>query len=169
MASGSRPRRPVVGSRTSTSRPRKVAGRTPDASEPPEDLPDEFEVPEPPDAPPPPAPPEEPESAHARPPGRVLSLVLVVLVVLLAGVAAGEGWYLWGADDQNVPSASRPVVTSEVATASAVDTAAKALQDIVETSWKDYDKQVDEATTRMTPEFAKEYRGTAEPIAADVK
>lgn len=175
MATGSRPRRPVVGSRTSTPRPRKVAGRLP-------------EVPEPPDAPvhPSDAPsteliaPElgtelpddsaEPGDAAPGERGRRATLALVVVIVLLVAVALGEGWYLWLKDDSSaVPTTDQPVVTSEVATASAVDTAAQALEDIVETSWKDYDEQVDEATTKMTSTFAKEYRGTAEPIAAEIK
>jgi Mce-associated membrane protein len=178
MATGSRPRRPVVGSRTSTPRPRKVAGRVPGSSD----------VPEPPDAPLPSAEsppaevitpelgtelPEEPaEPADIQPGehGRRATLALVVVIVLLVAVALGEGWYLWVKDDSGaVPTAEQPVVTSEVATASAVDTAAQALKDIVETSWKDYDQQVEEAMTKMTSTFAKEYRGTAEPIAAEIK
>ncbi|MCW2766938.1 MAG: hypothetical protein JWO11_2897 [Nocardioides sp.] len=177
MADNTRPRRPVVGSRTTTSRPRKVAGRVgdqPEATVAPE--PDGTE-----EAAPPPAAPPEPDVISAdvgREPVKVrdqaagpgaasrVTVALVVAIVLLVAVAAGESWYLWLRDDP-VVSADRPVVTSQVATASAVDTAAKALQEIVATSWKDYAQQTDDATKLMTSAFAATYRQTAEAIQDD--
>jgi Mce-associated membrane protein len=162
MADNSRPRRPVVGSRTTTSRPRRVAGR---ASEPVEDTAVGS------------APAESDSEVarvvwspteEARPRGASrVTLALVAAIVLLVGVAAGESWYLWLRDDP-VVSADRPVVTSEVATASAVDSAAKALKEVVATSWKDYAQQTEDATKLMTSEFAVEYRKTAEAVQADI-
>lgn len=163
MTDSSRPRRPVVGSRTTASRPRKVAGRV--APESPDraggvEAAEPLEAPAPPEAPEAPEPPAEPRPANR------MTVALVVAIVLLVGVAAGESWYLWLRDDP-VVSSDRPVVTSEVATASAVDTAARALQKILATSWKDYAEQTDEAATTMTSAFAEEYRKTAEAIQDD--
>lgn len=95
-----------------------------------------------------------------------VTLALVVVIVLLVAVASTESWYLWLRDDPVVSSA-RPVVASEVETASAVDSAAKALQQIVATSWKDYAEQTDAATKLMTESMAGEYRSTAEAIEDD--
>jgi Mce-associated membrane protein len=92
----------------------------------------------------------------------VTTLVLVVAVVLLIGVAAAEAWYLWGREDP-VVSAGRPVVTGEVAHRSAVEAASDATAEIFSTSYKNYDEQVDEAVSKMIDnDFAKEYRQTAQ-------
>jgi Mce-associated membrane protein len=96
-----------------------------------------------------------------------VTVALVVAIVLLVAVAATESWYLWLRDDPVVSSA-RPVVSSDVATASAVDSAAKALKEIVATSWKDYAQQTEDATKLMTSAFAADYRTTAEAIQDDV-
>lgn len=92
---------------------------------------------------------------------------LVVLLVLLVAVLAAEAWYLWRPDTPQ-PSSSRPVVTGSVETASALDTAARAMQDIVSTSWKNYDEQVEQAASLMTGTFAEEYRRSAEDAKAAV-
>ncbi len=89
--------------------------------------------------------------------------MLAVLLVVLLAAAAGEAWYLWLRDDPTI-SASKPVVVSPVAAAGTTDTAARALSDIVSTSYKDYDDQVEKAAKLMTPAFAKEYRQTAEDV-----
>ena len=176
---GRRPARPVVGSRNPTGRPRKVAGRSGEPA-PAADRDTLHEPPPPADVPPPPpvddrppegppegvdAPPdrESPATAEPSPPGRLSTLVLVVAIVLLVGVAVAEGWYLWLRDDP-VVSAERPVVTGEVAHRSAVEAASEAADDIVSTSHKNYDEQVEQAVSKMTDGFASQYRKTAEDV-----
>jgi Mce-associated membrane protein len=179
MAPGSPrpPRRPVVGSRNPTVRPRKVAGVRDDAAPtmPPEATVTEVdEVDEVEEV-------EEIRSdeagrdeeclispqvgADGRPTGVGLlgslrtTLVLVVALVLLTGVAAGESWYLWFRDEP-VVSATRPVVTGEMAHRAAVEAATQDTEQILSTSYKNYDEQVDQATSRMTDAFAAQYRKT---------
>ena len=89
--------------------------------------------------------------------------MLVVALVLLIGVAAAEGWYLW-LREEPVVSAGRPVVTGEVAHRSAVDAASQAADEIVSTSYKNYDEQVDQAVGKMTDGFAAKYRQTAKDV-----
>lgn len=174
--SGRRPSRPVVGSRNPTGRPRKVAGRSqapgdklqeptaapPDeqATAPPPPVAEPSTAPEPPPAAPdePPPPTESPAASGHR-----TTLVLVVAIVVLIGVAVAEGWYLW-LRDEPVVSASRPVVTGEVAHRSAVEAASDAADEIVSTSYKNYDEQVDQAVSKMDDEFAAKYRQTAEDV-----
>ncbi len=83
--------------------------------------------------------------------------------MVLIGVAAAEGWYLWLREDP-VVSAGRPVVTGEVAHRSAVEAASDAADEIVSTSYKNYDEQVDQAVGKMDDEFADQYRQTAEDV-----
>lgn len=85
------------------------------------------------------------------------TVTLVVAIVLLVGVAAGEGWYLW-LRDEPVVSAERPVVTGKIAYRAAVDAASQDAEEILSTSYKNYDDQVEQATGRMTASFAKQYR-----------
>jgi Mce-associated membrane protein len=175
MASTPRPsaRRPVVGSRSPTGRPRKVAGRSQPPAEAAPAPPDEHPAAPPPpviDTAPPPQPPP-PGPAEEEPPpsetdtgtGLRTTLVLVVALVVLIGVAAAEGWYLW-LREEPVVSAGRPVVTGEVAHRSAVEAASEAADDIVSTSYKNYDEQVDQAVGKMTDGFAAQYRQTAEDV-----
>jgi Mce-associated membrane protein len=89
--------------------------------------------------------------------------VLVVAILLLVGVAVAEGWYLW-LREEPVVSAGRPVVTGEVAHRSAVEAASEAADEIVSTSYKNYDEQVDQAVSKMTDGFANQYRQTAEDV-----
>lgn len=182
MADGSpprKPRRPSAGSRTPTSRPRKVAGRAvpaepPTAAEP--SMPAELvEAPEPStpaelaEAPEPHAegwPDEGDPPTEAR--GRGVTIGLVAAIVVLALVATLEGLYLWGPwKDAPVVSADRPVVTGQVSHRTAVDTAAKAAVLIVGRSFETYDEQVDAATETMTTVFAEEYRTTTSEIKDD--
>jgi Mce-associated membrane protein len=175
MASTPRPsaRRPVVGSRNPTGRPRKVAGRSQPpaeaapapAAEHPAAPPPTVTDTAPPPQPPPPGPAEEepPPSETDTGTGLRTTLVLVVALVVLIGVAAAEGWYLW-LREEPVVSAGRPVVTGEVAHRSAVEAASEAADDIVSTSYKNYDEQVDQAVDKMTDGFAAQYRQTAEDV-----
>jgi Mce-associated membrane protein len=166
------PRRPVGGSRTPVSRPRKVAGR--EASSPAEDTaaetaPDEDDSPADERSSV-----EEPEPVEDVDPGDVdepdaagggrRRLVLVVAAVLLAALVAAEAWYLYG-DSDPVPSAERPVVTGKVTHRSAVETAARSTTEILSYGFEDFDAQIEDATTKMTEPFADEFRQTA----ADVK
>ena len=170
--SGRRPTRPVVGSRNPTGRPRQVAGRgQPPADKLHDPVDDEAteappEPPQPRDAavapspaPPPPTPSRPSDTAS----GLRTTLVLVVALVVLIGVAAFEGWYLWLREDP-VVSSDRPVVTGEVAHRSAVEAASEAADEIVSTSYTNYDEQVDQAVSMMTDEFAGRYRQTAEDV-----
>jgi len=173
--SSSRPPRPVVGSRNATGRPRKVAGRsrTPgDKLEEPTAAPADEQptTPTPPVAEPAPEPPpaasDEPLPPSGGPStasGVRTTLVLVVAIVVLVGVAAAEGWYLW-LREEPVVSSGRPVVTGEVAHRSAVEAASDAADEIVSTSYKNYDEQVDQAVSKMTDGFAEKYRQTAEDV-----
>ena len=159
------PRRPVVGSRNPTARPRRVAGlRDVAAPEAPldeapsvETSPDEASSLE--------ASPDEPASTRGSSALGSLrtTIVLVVVLVLLAAVAAGESWYLWLRPDPTV-SASRPVVTGQLAYQAAVEAASSDTEEILSTSYQNYDDQVTQATSRMTDSFAQEYRQTVGDI-----
>ncbi len=168
------PKRPVVGSRTPTSRPRKVAGRARPAE-------DEAATPvvDPPEVEPAAAPlaPTASDEAPVRDadpddtrPGLLARLnttiALVAALVLVVGLLVAEGLYLW-ATDEPVVSASRPVVTGEMAHRSAVDAASEAAKEIVSIKYQDYDAEVETAASKMTDPFAEEYRRTAEEIRAE--
>lgn len=96
-------------------------------------------------------------------PSRRVTVIAVALIVLLAGVAAAEGWYLWGRPDP-VVSSQTPVVTGEVTATTAVDAAAKSAVDIVSSSYETYDEQVDLAASKMTDTFAEKFRETKAEI-----
>ena len=175
MASTPRPpRRPVVGSRNPTGRPRNVAGRRPDPT--PEAADESVEADEagPPPPPPPPAPPEDrvDDPAPADEPAarsRLLTsarttVALVVALVLMTGVLAAEAWYVWFKDDP-VVSVDRPVVTGEIAHRAAVESASQSVAEILSYGYQDFDAQIEDATTMMDDAFAQEFRETA----ADVK
>ena len=150
------PKRPVVGSRTPTSRPRKVGGRTP----PPEETPQEETAP-PPEVD---APEEEKDESGPGLLARLnTTIALVVALVLVVALLVAEGLYLW-ASKPPVVSASRPVVTGEMAHRSAVDAASEAAREIVSIRYQDYDAEVESAADKMTDSFAAQYRRTAEDI-----
>jgi Mce-associated membrane protein len=107
-----------------------------------------------------------PLTHEQTPSGVRTTLLLVAAIVLLVGVAAAEGWYLWLREDPVVSSA-RPVVTGEVAHRSAVEAASDAADEIVSTSYKNYDEQVEQAVGKMTDGFATKYRQTAEDVRAE--
>jgi Mce-associated membrane protein len=102
---------------------------------------------------------------RARTGSRVTAGLLVALLLLVA-VAAGESWYLWLQDDP-APTATRPVVIGELTQRAVVDAASAATEQILSTSYSDYDQQVEEATALMTPGYAEEYRRTTDRIRAD--
>jgi Mce-associated membrane protein len=86
---------------------------------------------------------------------------LVALIVLLAAVAAAEGWYLWGGEDP-VVSTDRPVVIGQVSIASAVDVAAQSAAQVTAWSYETYDEDVEADAALLTDEFAEEFRATKE-------
>ena len=183
------PRRPKIGARTPTARPRKVAGRSagtdPEEVDPvtpvqsvetdevvaeaPEEVTDEVTA-EPAEPVEDPEPDEEHEHhlqewpneeplAPAHP--RRGTAILVAVIVLLAGLAAAAGWYLWGAEDP-VVSTKRPVVIGQVSVASAVDVAAKSAAKVTAWSYETYDEDVEADAALLTDEFAEEFRATKE-------
>ncbi|MBZ5738787.1 hypothetical protein [Nocardioides mangrovi] len=153
-------------------RPRKVAGQrpTPDgepgSAEEPVVEPDAIPVEEAGDTPPPSVPPPSDDTPDEPQPRRRSRLLIgfVAAIVMLALVAAGEIVYLVRDPDPTV-SASRPVVTGDVTTRAAVDAAARSVEQILSTTYQDYDNQVDQATSKMTDTFAEQYRTTAEGLA----
>lgn len=117
--------------------------------------------------------PGEPEGAAWPVEGTTLTLgsrrataVLVVAVVLLAGLASSQAWYLWGQEEPTT-SPQRPVVTGTVSQASAVEAAATSLVAIVSASYRTYDDQVELAASRMTGELASDLRDTRSEVRAD--
>jgi len=185
MATGSRPpKRPVVGSRNPTGRPRKVAGRrdappaTPEAEETAVEVEEPVEAADVPleELPPPSESelldssdpdaadlPEEERKGRLDSPlftSRRTTLVLSVVLVVLLGVLGAQAWYVVS-DDEPVVSSDRPVVTGDIASKSAVDAAAQSTEEILSYGYNDFDAQIDEATSKMTDTFAGRYRETA--------
>jgi Mce-associated membrane protein len=93
-----------------------------------------------------------------------LVIALAAAIVALVVVAAGEIVYLVR-DPSPAVSADRPVVAGDVTTRTAVDAAARSTEQILSTTYQDYDQQVDQATSKMTGTFAKKYRELAESLA----
>lgn len=170
-----KPRRPVVGSRNPTGRPRNVAGRRPESPETENEAVEATDGDEPPAPPAPPAPPEDRDDDRAEEPAdepaarsRLLTSVrttvaLVVALVLMSGVLAAEVWYVWFKGDP-VVSAERPVVTGEIAHRAAVESASQSISEILSYGYQEFDAQIDEATSMMTDTFAAEFRETAEDV-----
>ncbi|GAB2759988.1 hypothetical protein GCM10027020_10540 [Nocardioides salsibiostraticola] len=172
MASSSHPsRRPAPGSRTPTSRPRKVAGR----SHPPQSDPAIEETAGPP--PPTPVPlPKAPKTTKttkttktAKPAAarasRRSTPILVVAIVALLLILVAEAVYLFGPPaDEPIVSTERPVVASEVDRSIAVETASESIEKIVARSYETYDEQVETAASTMTETFAAQYRETTDQI-----
>ncbi len=103
---------------------------------------------------------------------RILIGVMVVLTVLL--LAQGAWWIVHSVRDDpvaDVPEGEivvpdgRPVVMGEVSWREGVDQAAEAAKVIVARDYEQYDAEVDEAAELMTPAFAEEYR----QITADIE
>lgn len=171
------PRRPVVGSRNPTARPRRVAGQrpgeAPDAAQPGTDAAYPDHEDERPNltavgsADPPGEEIDEPgERTRRMLDSRRTTAALVAALVLLAGAAMTEGWYLW-LRDEPVVSAQRPVVTGEIAHRAAVEAASQSTTDILTYGYQDFDAQIDEATSKMTDSFAQQFRETAADVKGD--
>jgi Mce-associated membrane protein len=169
MADDPRKRKPVVGSRNPTGRPRKVAGQQADPGVAPVETPEadaDAGSPPPPVKPPKqkkPKDPDDPERPRRLVGGLRTTVALVVALVLLIGVGAFEIFYLTR-DDEPAPSADRPVVTGELSHRAAVEAAASSTEEILSTSYKNYDEQVEQATSTMTDSFADEYKQTSDEI-----
>jgi Mce-associated membrane protein len=94
----------------------------------------------------------------------VLLLAIVVLVgVLLCGLLyVGAQRFGGPFEDDAKISSERPVLISQAAERSAVDTAARAAVAFSARSYDSYDEQVDQAAAMMTEAFAKEFRQTTD-------
>jgi Mce-associated membrane protein len=152
-----------LGSRNPSGRPRKIASQT-HAVEEGVDEPVVEPAEEEPAPPGPPEPPDEPEDGEGgggR--GAGLTIALVVAIVLLVGVGIGELVYL-NRDDTPTVSPARPVVVGDATRAEAVETAARSTEEILSTTYDNYDDQVQQATQKMTDAFAEQYQQTADGI-----
>jgi Mce-associated membrane protein len=154
-------------SRPATVRPRKIAGRGPEIGEP-------DPVVEVRGAPAPSLETTTPaddggfeaRSARTSTNGsrpRRTTRILVAVVAILALVGIGELVYLTR-DPAPTVSAARPVVTSELSHRGAVEAAARSTEQILSTSYQDYDEQAAKASEKMTDAFAKEYAATSDGI-----
>lgn len=150
-----------LGSRNAGGRPRKVASKTHDVPVEEKILADDpAEDPPPLDPPSAKAPGGSPGGSSG---GRGRTIALVVAIVLLLGVGAVE-LVLLTRDEQATVSSSRPVVVGDATRAEAVRTAAQSTEEILSTSFENYDEQVEQATAKMTDTFAAEYRETSDGI-----
>ncbi|MDP3890313.1 hypothetical protein [Nocardioides sp.] len=162
-------RRPVVGSRTATSRPRRIAGAAA-ADQDHEAQPVEGEIAEPEIADSEIAEPEivEPRSTTTGPgwlSRRSTTTLLAAVMAALLALIAATSWYLWlGADPE--PTADRPVVISEVERAGAVAAAQQHVVTILTRSHESYDEQTEAALELIVPdsEFAEEFAQTAQDV-----
>jgi Mce-associated membrane protein len=172
------PRRP---SRTSTPRPRRIAGR--DAVAETTDVTETAETPETTEtarAERPPVDDEPQEGALASP--RATRWLLVLLAVFVVLLVLQGAWFFFherenddraeaaqssaegGEDDPiSVPS-GRPVILDQLAVQEGVEAAALAAQTMFARNWKSYDQGVDDAVALMTEDFAETYRGTTDDV-----
>lgn len=90
---------------------------------------------------------------------------LLALALLLVVVLALEAWVIWFRDPP-APTAERPVTISDVRQSAAVDEAASSIEEILSTSWKDYEAQADGARKLMTKAFGTKYGRTSDEIEA---
>lgn len=156
-----------LGSRNPTGRPRKLATQTHPVEEPVDEVPvDEAPAADPGDATPQlPEPPEPPLNDDPLPTGRGwgMTIGLIVAIGLLALVGTGELIYLnW--DRTPTVSTARPVVVGDATRGEAVETAARSTEEILSTTYQNYDDQVAQATQKMTGTFAEQYQQTADGI-----
>lgn len=188
--SNQNPRRPAS-SRTSTPRPRKIAGRAPDvpdATETEATVPD-VEAPTRSRArsaqvsPPPPSQPSEPsEPSEPRGPGALalfagerLTKVLLVGLAVLVLVVAGQGvWFAVDNHDKAPASAGpgtivvppeTPVQMNQSDIDQGVDQAAKDVVTLMSLHYKTFDADVAKAVDLTTSDFAPKYKQTT----ADLK
>lgn len=146
-----RPRRPVVGSRSPTGRPRRIAGQAEPTTEHVEGPVIEA------------GPPPREKTPGGGIGGRRMTTALLLAVVVLVAAGVAEVVYLTR-DATPTLSASRPVVTGELTHRAAVEAAARSTEEILSTSFENYDDQVDQATAKMTDTFAEQYRQTSAGI-----
>jgi Mce-associated membrane protein len=153
-------------SRPATGRPRKIAGRGQEQDPAIEEAVVEEPVVEVRGAPAPsletPETDEVPKAAGVST-SSTTGRILVALVVVLALVGIGELVYL-NRDPSPTVSAARPVVTGELSHRAAVEAAARSTEQILSTSYQDYDEQAAKASEKMTDTFAKEYAETSDGI-----
>lgn len=179
--SRSNPRRP---SRTTTPKPRKIAGRgsAADAAQDsaPGSAPAAGTVPaQPPRPSGPQGPPKGPPRPVAKPPaddgagggdatrgtGRTSTLLAVLgLLVLLLVLQAG--WFVWNSvrDEEVAGPSDRPVTLNQVAVQGGVEAAATAAQTMFARNWQTYDDGVDAALELMTDTFAEDYASTSDDV-----
>jgi Mce-associated membrane protein len=81
----------------------------------------------------------------------------------MSGVLAAEAWYVWFKPEP-VVSAERPVVVGEVAHRAAVEAARQSTEEILSYGYQDFDAEIEDATTKMTDEFAQRFRDTATDV-----
>jgi Mce-associated membrane protein len=96
-------------------------------------------------------------------PGRRTTAALVVLLVVLLVAAAAEASYLWWRDAPAV-SAARPVTTGRLEQQAVVETASRAVEDILSSNWQEFDVHADQVADLMTERLAGEYRTSAQEL-----
>lgn len=88
--------------------------------------------------------------------------VLVAVVLALLVVVGAESWWLATAGEE--PSPERPVVVGAQTARASADEAARQASAVLSYGFEDFDEQLDDAASRMTPDFAAEF---ADRVAAD--
>lgn len=127
------------------------------------------------------APTGQPASARTTAVLAALLALLVVTAVVLAGFVRADDdarWFGLGGQDESETKVwryqagerfvmpERPVSVNYVEWRNASDAATNAVLDILTVDWKTYDKHLDAVLKRMTDDFAKEYKATAEDSRA---
>jgi Mce-associated membrane protein len=92
-----------------------------------------------------------------------MSRLLGGLALVLLAVLGLEAYYLLAAGPE--AGDDRPVVVGDLTARAVVDAAAQDITEIASTSYRNYDEQVDQATTLMTPAYAADYRAAASSLA----
>jgi len=179
------PRRP---SRTTTPRPRKLAGRSRSGTGPEQPVPAGVDEPVGPAAAsgsdgPTGSTGATTDEYDGRPPGPLVAGVLVVAVAVVALLLVGQVvWFVVDAlrDDRTVAvdasgnelpgqgtiavPPDRPVIMDQLAVQDGLEAAASAATSMFARNWDSYDQEVDAATELMTGSFAEEYRRTTDDV-----
>lgn len=186
MAVTPRPPRRRPSSVQPGARPRRVAGRAPDAPSTHEPEPHEPGPvgPEPvePDRSAEPEPSAQPSTREVPQAGpgllasRRTTLVLAAVIVVLALAGLGGGAYLGLRDDpaprgagtgSTAPNGEDLLTISPADARSVAQLAGQAAYDLVARSWQEYDAQVESATALLTSDFAEEFRATTDDAKPD--
>ena len=150
-----------LGSRNPTGRPRKIASKTHPVEQPVVEQRAPASVVETPEAE------AVPEAAAVSTSptngGRRTTIALLVAIVVLLGIGIAEIVYL-NRDPGSTVSTERPVVVGDATRSEAVETAARSTEEILSTTYENYDEQVDQATGKMTDAFAEQYQQTSDGI-----